>query len=233
MLFRFLQCKSHHLYCYDFIRCMSDTLAWCRTERWNLSFLNLSSGSNWKFTGGNVYFFLGSARPLFSLPHKFLLLLSTSRSSPVMNESMFCSQSTSTQKWWGSVGEYKSMRGNQTVVPGRRWLSINPTVMGEGNCWSWWWTSLHSPFFLTFLGHWFLIAWCRLLIVFSVYQKLSSNIPSSLAPYLLQVYATISRKSKHNILMMISCSIIPWHTAVGRLYSSECQRRKCSLRSHL
>lgn len=98
MLFHFLQRKSHHLYCYDFVRCMSETLAWCRTERWNLSFLNLSSGSYWKFTGGNVYFFLGSARPLFSLPHQFLLLLSTSRSSPVMNESMFCSQSTSTQK---------------------------------------------------------------------------------------------------------------------------------------
>jgi len=94
----FISCNVHHLYCCDFIRCMSDTLAWCRTERWNLSFLNLSSGSNWKFTGGNVYFFLGSARPLFSLPHQFLLLLSTSRSSPVMNESMFCSQSTSTQK---------------------------------------------------------------------------------------------------------------------------------------
>ncbi|KAL3581445.1 hypothetical protein D5086_015777 [Populus alba] len=49
----------------------------------------------------------------------------------------------------------------------------------------------------------------------SIQETMSSNIPSSLGPYLLQVYATISRKSKHK------CSIHddklqyhPMHTAV-------------------
>ena len=77
---------------------MSDTLAWCRTERWNLSFSELviweQLGVYWR----RCFCFLGSARLFFSLPRQLLLLLSTSRSSPFMNESMFCSQSTSTQK---------------------------------------------------------------------------------------------------------------------------------------
>lgn len=200
MLFHFLQRKSHHLYCYDFVRCMSDTLAWCRTERWNLSFLNLSSGSNWKFAGGNVYFFWVLLDPFFlchtSSCFSFQLLVLPQSWTKVCSVARVPLR----REWWGSVGECKSMWGKSDCGAGEEVAVNQSNGDGRGKLLELVVNKLALSIFSTFLGHWFLIAWCRLLIVVSVYRKLSSNIPSSLAPYLLQVYVTISRKSKHKCI---------------------------------
>lgn len=182
MLFHFLQCKSHHLYRYDFVRCMSDTLAWCRTEM-ELEFSELVICEQLEVYWRRCFCFLGSARLLFSLPRQLLLPLSTSRSSPVMNESMFCSQSTSTQK------VVRKRRGVQEHVRETRLR-----CRGGGGCQSiqWWWVreiagaggelacTLHFfNLFRPLVSHSLMSSPNSRL---SIQETMSSNIPSSLGP---------------------------------------------------
>lgn len=126
----FISCNVNLITCsYDFVRCMSDTLAWCRTERWNLSFLNLSSGSYWKFSGGDVFvfwvlldsFFLCHASSCFS----FQLLLPHS-----WTKACFVAKVPLRRKWWGSVGEYKSMWGKPDCGAGEE-VAVNQSN-GDG-----------------------------------------------------------------------------------------------------
>lgn len=125
-------------------------------QRWDLNFLIVSLGTAECLLAAMLSCF-SFATPFFFLCHA--CLAAHTASSPVMEKRRFCSRSTSMEHQWATgftIPLYSYSKGGEMC--GGVWsiwgksshgamegMACNPLVLGDGNCWNWWLSSLQPP----------------------------------------------------------------------------------------